>query len=368
VRVLGPVRSAAEVEPLCAAGADELYCGVAPGWWEERYGNAWASRRDPRAAGVPDLAELDRIVSLAGPRPVDVALNAARYPDGAVAELAEFGRHLLRERGVRALIVADVELLLTLAAQGLGPRVHVSSLATVTNASAAAFFRELGVSRIILPRHLTLPEIGATLVPGVEFEVFLLNDGCVFEEGLCTTTHALGPFCLGDGPGTDGVGPQALDRYEFWKWTLSNCVCRTSRGYPLAPCGLCAIPAFRRMGIASLKVVGREASAERKRASVDLAARAVRLAAAGAGPAEIREAVVALRGGRSVCEAAHGCYYPGVWGKAGDEARGTMGTMGRTGPMEKTGLFPGPIGPVRPSGPVGPSTPVAPPPPESLPC
>lgn len=360
MRVLSPVRSAAEVGPLCGAGADEFYCGVAPPWWEERYGDAWASRRDPRVAGVPDLGELDRIVSLAGPRPVDVALNAARYPGGAVADLAEFGGHLLRERGVRALIVADVELLLTLANQGMGPRVHVSSLATVTNASAASFFRELGVSRIILPRHLTLPEIGATLVPGVEFEVFLLNDGCVFEEGLCATTHALGPFCLGDGPGTEGVGARALDRYELWKWTLSNCGCRTSRGYPLAPCGLCALPAFRELGITSLKVVGREASAQRKCASVDLAARAVRLAAAGAGPAEIREAVVALRGARSVCEGAHGCYYPGVWGGTGDESRGPMGN---------TSLSPGPMGPIRPSGPIDSSIPaVPPPPPGSPPC
>ncbi|MDW7709034.1 MAG: U32 family peptidase [Deferrisomatales bacterium] len=321
---MAPVRSAAEVAPLCEAGADELYCGVAPSWWEERYGGAWASRRDPRAAGVADLGELDRIVSLAGNRPVHVALNAARYPDGAVGELAEFGRHLLREHGVSALIVADLELILTLTDQGLGPRLHVSSLATVTNGSAAAFFRELGASRVILPRHLTLPEIRACLVPGLEYEVFLLNDGCVFEEGLCATTHALGPFCLGDGPGTEGVGARALEEYELWKWTLSNCGCRTSRGYPLAPCGLCALPAFRRMGITSLKVVGREASPERKRASVDLAARAVRLAEAGGEPDEIREAVVALRGARSLCDGAHGCYYPGVWHRGGRGAPGAV--------------------------------------------
>jgi putative protease len=310
---LAPVRAAQEVAALCAAGADEFYCGVAPTWWEARCGQAWSSRRDPRAAGVPDLEELDRILALAAGRPVYVALNAARYPDRALTALADFGRHLLDERGVGALIVADLELLLALAERGLTPRVHVSSLATVTNGSAAAFFRDLGVSRIILPRHLTLEEIGATVVPGVEFEAFALNDGCVFEEGLCATTHALGPFCLDDGPGTEGLSAAALDRYEFWKWTLSNCGCRTSRGYPLAPCGLCAIPALEGLGVVSLKVVGREASAERKQASVELVARAVGLARSGAGPEEIREAVTALRGARSLCDGAHGCYYPDLW-------------------------------------------------------
>lgn len=313
MRVLAPVRAPAEVEPLASAGADEFYCGVAPPWWAERCGTAWSSRRDPRAAGVAGVDELDRIVTLAGTRPVYVALNAAHYPGQALEGLADFGRELLADHGVGALIVADVELLLALAERGLAHRVHVSSLATVTNAAAAGFFRDLGAARIILPRHLTLEEIGAAVVPGVEFEAFALNDGCVFEEGLCATTHALGPFCLGDGPGTEGVPGEALDRYEFWKWTLSNCGCRTSRGYPLAPCGLCAIPALARLGVTSLKVVGREASTERKRASVELAARAVGLARAGAGPEEIRDAVVRLRGARSVCDGARGCYYPDLW-------------------------------------------------------
>src|SRR5690606_28503077 len=119
-----------------------------------------------------------------------------------------------------------------------------------------AFWRRLGVTRIVLPRHMTLAEIEATAVPGVEREVFALNDGCAFEEGTCSTTHAFRPFCMDD---RLGEGATRLDeRYAFWRWTLDNCGSRQSRGYTLGPCGLCALPRLAAMGVASLKVVGRE--------------------------------------------------------------------------------------------------------------
>ena len=120
-----------------------------------------------------------------------------------------------------------------------------------------------------------------------------------FEEGTCATTHALGPFCIDD---RLGGRPGRLDeRYEFWKWTLNNCGCQTSRGYTLGPCGLCALPRLERLGVASLKVVGREAPLARKLASVRLATVALGLAASGARPGSIRDAVVALRGAPELC-------------------------------------------------------------------
>jgi collagenase-like PrtC family protease len=250
-------------------------------------------------------------MTLAQPRPVYATLNSPSYPAGAVPRLVDFGRMLLDDVGVAALIVAEWELLLALCEAGLAPRVHVSSLASCRNPGAAAFYRRLGVARIILPRHLTLAEIEETAIAGVEWEAFLLNDGCVFEEGICATTHAFGPYCIDD---RVGKRSRALDeRYEFWKWTLNNCGCQTSKGYTLGPCGLCALPRLARIGVASLKVVGREAPLARKEASVRLAAMALEHAETGATREEIRDAVVSLRGAPELCKGAHLCYYPDVW-------------------------------------------------------
>lgn len=311
MKVLAPVRSADEVAPLLDAGAQEFYCGLTPPDWERDFGSAWSNRRSARSAGVADLDELRRIVALAGARPVFATLNSPSYPAGAVPRLVEFGRQLLADAGVSALIVAEWELMLALVDAGLAPRLHVSSLASCRNPGAAAFYRDLGVARVILPRHVTLTEIEAIAIPGLEFEVFVLNDGCVFEEGLCATTHALGTFCMSDQVGSRYV--KLDERYEFWKWLQNNSGCQTSRGITLGPCGLCALPRLARAGVASLKVVGREASLARKAASVRLAAAALAQAQAGAAPEGIRAQVIALRGAPELCENARLCYYPDVW-------------------------------------------------------
>lgn len=316
MKLLAPLRHSAEVAPLLSAGADEFYCGLCPTGWTERFALNWVNRRSPGSAGVADLADFRRILAQASGHPVYVTLNAPFYPAGALELLTDFAEALLDE-GAAALIVADFDLLIALAEAGMASQIHLSSLATCTNPGAAAFFAELGISRIILPRHLTLDEIQDCLVPGVECEAFLLNDGCVFEEGLCATTHAAGVFCLNDGEDPGGHRQQTLDGYEFWKWTLNHCGCRTNRGYPLGPCGLCALPRLLGMGVGSLKVVGREASLARKEASVRLAAMALQLARAGGGAEDIRESVISTRGGASLCRGAHLCYYPDVWAEQG---------------------------------------------------
>jgi len=319
MKILAPLRGSDEVPSLAAAGAHEFYCGLTPPGWDEAFGSASVHRRSAKSSGVPSLDDLRRIVALADRRPVFVTLNAPSYPAGAVPRLAEFGRMLIDEVGVAALIVAELELLLALCEQGMSSRVHVSSLACCRNDGAAAFYRDLGVSRVILPRHMTLREIEQTATAGIQCEVFALNDGCAFEEGICATTHAFRPYCIDDRIGR--ASGRLDERYEFWKWTLNNCGCQTSRGYTLGPCGLCALPRLGRIGIASLKVVGREASLARKTASVRLAAIALDLAQRGAGPEDIRAAVVTERGAPELCENAHLCYYPDVWTKRVDESR-----------------------------------------------
>jgi collagenase-like PrtC family protease len=319
LKILAPLRSADEVEPLCEAGAGEFYCGVAPPGWQARFGSASVHRRSAASAGVRDVEAMRRIVALANGRPVFATLNAPSYPAGAIDVLADFARALVDDVGVAALIVSELELIVALRERGLAPRVHVSSLACCRNPSAAAFYRDLGVARIILPRHVTLREIGETASAGVPCEAFVLNDGCAFEEGTCSTTHAFTPYCIDD---RIGRAPGRLeDRYQFWKWTLNNCGCQTSRGYTLGPCGLCALPRLARIGVASVKVVGREAPLARKTASVRLAALALRLAERGAAADGIRTAVIAERGAPELCERAHLCYYPDVWAARAVDAR-----------------------------------------------
>jgi hypothetical protein len=73
------------------------------------------------------------------------------------------------------------------------------------------------------------------------------------------------------------------------------------------------LPRFLEIGINSFKVVGREASLQRKEKAVELAATALRIAREGGGQEEIRQAVIDLRGAAPMCEGTHLCYYPDIW-------------------------------------------------------
>jgi putative protease len=312
MNIVTPLKKSEVVVHLLDAGADEFYCGISPPGWESTFGTAWSSRRSPHSAGVSDIADLEKMLRLSEGKPVFIALNAPFYPHGGVEMLAEFAIFLL-QLGASGWIVADMELMLELIERGYAAKIHVSSLATCTNRSSMEFFRDLGVSRVILPRHLTVREIEALVVPGLEFEAFMMNDGCVFEEGLCATTHAAGPYCEKDGEGEDGISVETQEKYAFWKWLLNSCGCRTSQTYPMGPCGVCALPRLLNAGVSHFKVVGREASLQRKLASVHLASTALRSARAGATPEEIRQEVIRLRGVGSLCLERHLCYYPDVW-------------------------------------------------------
>jgi putative protease len=226
--------------------------------------------------------------------------------------------------GVQALIVADVGLMLALREAGVGAKIHVSSLGTCTNGEAAAFFAELGADRVVLPRHLSVREIAAIRAaapPGLELEAFLLNDGCAFEEGRCLTTHQLGAICMTPWkaevvpmPGAPADLPARWEAndvsYQQLLWHLNNCgSSNNEKGLPNGPCGLCALPALQDAGVASLKIVGREASPWRKMASVQLA-RAVLDRVRRKEPAEAVAAKArALRDTPELCASTYMCYY-----------------------------------------------------------
>jgi hypothetical protein len=191
------------------------------------------------------------------------------------------------------------------------------------------FFRDLGASRIILPRQTSVREAVAiaAAVPDVEIETFVLNDGCVFEEGLCSTLHEAGPICLVDWTyrvrAPEGGVPDAaadattlagvVGEYRDWiSAQVGEPGAFTPTGMPSGPCGLCAIPDLHVGGIASLKIAGRQMSAFGKLRSVQQA-RAILDRVESGDPAETcRVAARLLRGTPDLCATGRACYYPGT--------------------------------------------------------
>ncbi len=330
MKITAPIRALEELEMLAAAGAQELYCGIVPEEWTSRYqGAMWLNRRSPNGSGVASWAEMRRLVEEAHARalPVFVTLNAPYYTEAQMPLVLDLARRLSEEAQVDALIVSDINLLVRLSDEQLAARLHVSSVAAMLNSEAVRFLLNFGPSRVILPRSLTLAEIETiTREAGrdVEIEVFLLNDGCAFEEGFCATTHhhSVGAFCTSLS-GMDAAfewsrGPLRSRRerwlrhnladYREWVWYVNGNGCgSTPQGLPYGPCGLCAIPDLLRMGVASLKIVGREASPFKKLASVRMA-RDI-LDRAGAPRLHVIERAMSLRQEPEHCASGYMCYY-----------------------------------------------------------
>lgn len=325
MKLLAPLRSVDETAPLIQSGAEELYCGLVPAAWVRTKGETWLNRRDPRGANLHGVDELAQVTAIAAEHdvPVFLTLNAHHYGPDDLPFVIEMATRAAGA-GIQAMIVADVGLMLALREAGVPAKLHVSSLGTCTNGEAAAFFHELGADRVVLPRHLSVREIAAIRAaspPELELEAFLLNDGCAFEEGRCLTTHQLGPICMT--PWASEVVPlpgAPADLAEKWAqneksyrkllWNLNNCgSSNNEKGLPNGPCGLCALPALQAAGVASLKIVGREASPWRKMASVQLARAVLNRVRAADEAAAVAAKAKALRATPELCETTYMCYY-----------------------------------------------------------
>lgn len=326
MKIATPVSSVEEVEMLLHYGANELYCGLNTQQWAASLGpRCWMNRRSPSAANLTSEADLRTVVTMAHASfvPVHVTLNAPFYTGESLDYVVGLGEALAGDLGVDSLIVSDVNLLIRLQQKELPVRLHLSSLGSCFNAHAVEFYRQLGVKRIILPRQLKLGEIKELVsraYAGMEFEVFAINDGCVYEEGFCQTTHTMGPFCMTDWEaaplGTGGNRQPLPDLHarvedlRRYRWYQNNCGSSyQADGLPNGPCSLCWFSFFKDWGISAVKIVGREASFYRKMRSLQMVKAVMDEVDRGAGADDIKTLAQSIRATPDHCGQGYMCYF-----------------------------------------------------------
>ena len=194
MRVLSPVNGAHEARAVIEAGADELYCGVMPAAWKKNYTNvASPNRREWQVANMTGFDELRAIVTVAHARNVQVYLTMnALYTEGQYAQVQEFIKQAT-VCGVDAIIIADIGLILAVREMGWAGQIHVSTGGTTFNDETVAFYKDLGASRVILPRQNRVAEIAVITAHNkdIEIEAFILNCGCMNIDGFCTFHHGV---------------------------------------------------------------------------------------------------------------------------------------------------------------------------------
>ncbi|MDB4959310.1 MAG: ydcP [Myxococcales bacterium] len=256
--ILAPAGDRDALAAALAAGADAVYFGLDDGF------NARARAANFPSAGLREIVDW---VHRAGARAY-VAMNTLVFePELSVVE------ELLRRvaaAGIDAIIVQDPAV--ALLARELCPalEVHGSTQMTASSPLAVGLLRDLGLTRVVVPRELSIEEIRAyragisgedhgsstesSMTRGVELEVFVHGALCVAWSGQCLSSEAWG--------GRSANRGQCAQACRLpYKLVVDNVEKDLGEvEYLLSPkdlVGLDSIAALAEIGVASLKIEGR---------------------------------------------------------------------------------------------------------------
>ncbi len=219
-------------------------------------------------------------------RKIFVAINTFPQPSGfkrwqsAVDQAADLG--------VDALILADMGVLDYASNRWPDLRLHLSVQASVTTAEGISFYHDnFGIRRVVLPRVLSVSQVARVIKQSpVPVEVFGFGSLCVMVEGRCL----LSSYATGRSPNTYGAcSPASHVRWEETKdgtntrlngVLIDHYAENEKAGYPTLCKGrfqvenntfyameeptslntLAILPKLREIGVAAIKVEGRQRS------------------------------------------------------------------------------------------------------------
>ncbi|MBL9076129.1 MAG: U32 family peptidase [Planctomycetes bacterium] len=242
--VLAPAGALPQLLAALRHGADAVYFGLQDGF------NARA-----RAANfaLADLPATTARIHRAGARAY-LTLNTLVFEP----ELPALERVLraVAAAGVDALIVQDPAVCLLARAVCPQLELHASTQMTIAEPGAVPFAQALGVTRVVVPRELSLAEIEQfAAASALELEVFVHGALCVSWSGQCLTSEAWG--------GRSANRGQCAQSCRMPYDLIVDGVRRDLGDvrYLLSPkdlAGARAMPELLRIGVHGLKIEGRQ--------------------------------------------------------------------------------------------------------------
>ncbi len=179
IELLAPAGDPERLEMAVAYGANAVYLA----------GTMFGMRS---FAGNFTPEQLRQAVEFCHGRGVRVHVTCNTMPrNEEVARLPEW-LEFLEDTGVDAIILADVGTLALAKRHAPHVQCHISTQASVVNYQSAAAWHDLGASRVILARELSLDEIReirAKAPKELELEVFAHGAMCVSYSGRCLLSN-----------------------------------------------------------------------------------------------------------------------------------------------------------------------------------
>lgn len=315
--ILVPLNSIDTLIPYLENGADEFYLGFYDEAWERAFGSeADLNRmsgfgREANAFSFEEALQVIGAIVCNGARAF-ITFNAAVYSEAQCVFIETTYFPLLKTAGVSGVILSGIDLLDAARRQEL-PCV-ASTMCGIFNADIARFYKERGVLRMILPRDLGIDEIASLIeeVDGVEYEVFLMRNGCIFSDSHCLGLHRKGNHSLCSTIRyacyevvSSNLGSDALMS------TLQNKAVYSDDFHQYA-CGLCALWRFDQLGVSSYKIVGRGDEAEQLCRDAALTAHNLGIAKQCSSEKEYLETMEKPSNFKTLCKDRLSCYYPDI--------------------------------------------------------
>ena len=218
------------------------------------------------AAGNFSLTELSAAVEMAHAKGTRVYVACNTVPRNAQVHLLPDYLQQAESSGADALIVSDLGVLRLAKQYAPRMKLHMSTQAGVMNSACANALYDLGVSRVVLAREMTLAEIAQLrqeTPDDLELEAFVHGAMCVSFSGRCLLSNYL--------TGRD-ANAGACAQPCRWKYSLVEekrpgvylDIVEDSGTYILNSKDLCMIGHLKELidaGVTSLKIEGRMKSA-----------------------------------------------------------------------------------------------------------
>ena len=262
MKILVPLNTTEHIKDYIEAGANEFYLGFYDLDWIKTFGKYVDINRltgfgkEANPYSFTEILNVIEEVKRQWDVSIYITFNSSMYSNQQLEFIEEYFRQLSTTK-VDGVIVSCLELVELANKYGLNS--DVSTISGIYNQDIAKVYKQHGVKRIILPRDLSLAEIEEIVhaTCGMEFEVFLMRNGCTYSDSNCLGFHRkeLPSLCSGIRNSTHTIITQDADFKERHQVAVTNQLYRSC--FHQVTCGLCSIYRFVSLGIAAGKIVGR---------------------------------------------------------------------------------------------------------------
>lgn len=179
IELLAPAGDLEKLKMAINYGADAVYLG----------GESFGLRKASKNFTMDKISEGVNFAHERGKK-VYVTLNIIPHGDDLLG-LEEYVTDLYNI-GVDAVIVSDPGMFTIIRKTVPELEIHISTQGSVTNAGTINFWHDLGASRVVLARELSLDEISdmrSKISPDMEIETFVHGAMCISYSGRCLLSN-----------------------------------------------------------------------------------------------------------------------------------------------------------------------------------